>query len=53
MIKMITKYFSQKEKEKRKKLREIDKEIANATDYEELSKLVKIYNRIKNENETN
>jgi hypothetical protein len=50
MIKMITKYFSQKEKEKRKKLREIDKEIVKAEYYNELVKLVNIYNRIKNEN---
>jgi hypothetical protein len=47
---MITKYFSQKEKEKRKKLREIDKEIVKAEYYNELVKLVNIYNRIKNEN---
>lgn len=50
MIKMITKYFSQKEKEKRKKLRQIDREIVKVEDYNELVKLVKIYNRIKNEN---
>jgi hypothetical protein len=47
---MITKYFSQKEKEKRKKLRQIDREIVKVEDYNELVKLVKIYNRIKNEN---
>lgn len=47
---MITKYFSPQEKDKRKKLRHIDREIANADDYDELVKLVKIYNRIKNEN---
>jgi hypothetical protein len=50
MIKMIIKYFSQKEKEKRKKLRQIDREIVKVEDYNELVKLVKIYNRIKNEN---
>jgi hypothetical protein len=50
MIKMITKYFSQKEREKRKKLRQIDKEIVKTEDYNELVKLVKIYNRVKNEN---
>jgi hypothetical protein len=47
---MIIKYFSQKEKEKRKKLRQIDKEIVKTEDYNELVKLVKIYNRVKNEN---
>ena len=47
---MITKYFSQKEKEKRKKLRQIDREIVKVEDYNELVKLVKIYNRINNEN---
>jgi hypothetical protein len=47
---MIIKYFSQKEKEKRKKLRQIDREIVKVEDYNELVKLVKIYNRIKNEN---
>jgi|LakMenEpi03Aug12_release.lakeMendotaPanAssembly.Ray.scaffolds.fasta_scaffold5913240_2 hypothetical protein len=47
---MITKYFSQKEREKRKKLRQIDKEIVKTEDYNELVKLVKIYNRVKNEN---
>ena len=50
MIRMIIKYFSQKEKEKRKKLRQIDREIVKVEDYNELVKLVKIYNRIKNEN---
>jgi hypothetical protein len=47
---MIIKYFSQPEKEKRKKLRQIDREIVRADDYNELVKLVKIYNRVKNEN---
>jgi hypothetical protein len=47
---MIIKYFSQPEKEKRKKLRQIDKEIVKTDDYNELVRLVKIYNRVKNEN---
>ena len=50
MIQMIIKYFSPQEKEKRKKLRQIDRKIANADDYDELVKLVKIYNRVKDEN---
>jgi len=50
MIQMIIKYFSQPEKEKRKKLRQIDKEIVKTDDYNELVRLVKIYNRVKNEN---
>ena len=50
MIQMIIKYFSQPEKEKRKKLRQIDRQIARADDYDELVKLVKIYNRVRDEN---
>jgi hypothetical protein len=50
MIEIIIKYFSQPEKEKRKKLREIDKEIVKTNDYNELVRLVKIYNKVKYEN---
>jgi hypothetical protein len=50
MIKMIIKYFSKEQKEKRKKLRQIDKDIGNAETYEDIVKLTKIYNRVKNEN---
>jgi hypothetical protein len=50
MIKMIIKYFSKEQKEKRKKLRQIDKDIGNADTYEDIVKLTKIYNRVKNEN---
>jgi len=47
------KYFSDAERIKRKELKEIDKRIVNAEDYEELVKLTKLYNRIKNENKAN
>lgn len=50
MINMIIKYFSPEAKEKRKKLREIDKRILQVKDYEELVNLTKLYNRVKNEN---
>lgn len=50
MIKKIINYFSPEAKEKRRKLREIDKQILNVLDYDELVKLTKLYNRIKNEN---
>lgn len=50
MIWMINKYFSQKEKEKRKKLRQIHKKIANSTNYKEIVELANEYNKIKNEN---
>jgi len=53
MIKKIMKYFSDAERIKRKELKEIDKRIVNAEDYEELVKLTKLYNRIKNENKAN
>ena len=53
MIKKIIKYFSDAERIKRKELKEIDKRIVNADDYDELVKLTKLYNRIKNENKTN
>jgi hypothetical protein len=51
MIKWLNKYFSEKEKIKRKKLREIDKRIASADDYDELVKLTRLYNRIKQDDE--
>ena len=50
MIKMIMNYFSQEQKEKRKKLRQIGIEIAEANDYNELVRLVNEYNRLKDEN---
>lgn len=51
MIKWLSIYFSEKEKIKRKKLREIDKRIASADDYDELVKLTRLYNRIKQDDE--
>jgi hypothetical protein len=51
MIKWLNNYFSEKEKIKRKKLREIDKRIASADDYDELVKLTRLYNRIKQDDE--
>jgi hypothetical protein len=55
MIKWLNSYFSEKEKIKRAKLRDIDKRIANSDDYDELVKLTRLYNRIKTdeENQTN
>ena len=55
MIKWLNSYFSESEKIKRKKLREIDKRIATSDDYDELVKLTRLYNRIKTdeENQTN
>jgi hypothetical protein len=55
MIKWLNSYFSEKEKIKRAKLREIDKRIAASDDYDELVKLTRLYNRIKQdeENQTN
>lgn len=50
MIKLIKRYFSQEQKLKRKKLRQLGNEIANSTDYDELVKLVYTYNALKNEN---
>jgi hypothetical protein len=50
MIKLIKRYFSQEQKLKRKKLRQLGNEIANSTDYDELVKLVYTYNSLKNEN---
>ena len=50
MIKMIKKYFSIEQKQKRKRLRELGNQIAESQDYNELVKLVHAYNRLKNEN---
>ena len=50
IIKMINKYFSQEESDRRYKLRKIGNEIVEANDYHELVKLVKLYDKIKNEN---
>lgn len=50
MIKMIKKYFSLEQKQKRKRLRQLGNEIANSTDYNELVMLVRTYNKLKNEN---
>jgi hypothetical protein len=43
MIKMIIKYFSKEQKEKRKKLRQIDKDIGNAETYEDIVKFNYIF----------
>jgi hypothetical protein len=51
MIKWLNSYFSEKEKIKRKKLREIDKRIVKEDDYDELVKLTRLYNRIKQDDE--
>ena len=50
MIKWISNYFSQEQKDKRKKLRHIGIKIAEANDYDELVRLVNEYNRLKDEN---
>ena len=50
MIKMIMNYFSQEQKEKRKKLRQLGIKIAETNDYNELVRLVNEYNRLKDEN---
>ena len=50
MIKMIINYFSQEAKDKMKKLRHINKKIANSTIYKEIVELSIEYNKIKNEN---
>jgi hypothetical protein len=47
---MIIKYFSLEQKQKRKKIRQLGIEIAEAQDYNELVKLVNEYNKLKNEN---
>jgi flagellar biosynthesis regulator FlbT len=51
MIKKILSLFK-KHDEKTKKLKEIDKEIAKCKSYKELVALTNLYNKIKNENET-
>jgi hypothetical protein len=51
VINWIANYFSEKEKIKRSKLREIDKRIAVEDDYDELVKLTRLYNRIKTDEE--
>jgi hypothetical protein len=43
-------YFSQEQKEKRKKLRQLGIKIAETNDYKELVRLVNEYNRLKDEN---
>jgi|LakMenEpi03Aug12_release.lakeMendotaPanAssembly.Ray.scaffolds.fasta_scaffold3443267_2 hypothetical protein len=53
MIQMIINYFSKENKEKRQMLRILNNKIAETNDYEELLKLIKIYNKLKNENKTN
>ena len=50
MIKWINNYFSQEQKDKRKKLRHIGIKIAEASDYDELVRLVNEYNILKDEN---
>lgn len=43
-------YFSQEQKEKRRKLRQLGIRIAETNDYNELVRLVNEYNRLKDEN---
>jgi hypothetical protein len=50
---MIINYFSKENKEKRQMLRILNNKIAETNDYDELLKLIKIYNKLKNENKTN
>ena len=53
MIRKLLNLFNQKQdKEKIKKLKEIDKLIADCTNYKELVALTNLYNKIKNENKT-
>lgn len=49
MIQMIIKYFSPEQKEKRRKLHQLGILIAEASDYDELVRLVNEYNRLKDE----
>ena len=49
---IIFNYFTQKEKEKRKLLRQINHKIATSTNYNELVELTNEYNKIKYENKT-
>jgi hypothetical protein len=50
MIKKILSLFEKKDKEKAKKLKEIDKEIEDCKNYKQLVILTNLYNKIKNEN---
>lgn len=51
MINWVSNYFSEKQRIKRAKLREIDNRIAKGDDYDELVKLTRLYNRIKEDEE--
>ena len=54
MIKKLLSLFNNNiDKEKKKKLKEIDKEIAKCKTYKEIVALTNLYNKIKNENKTN
>jgi flagellar biosynthesis regulator FlbT len=50
MIKKILSLFKKESNEKIKKLKEIDKLIADCKNYKELVVLTNLYNKIKNEN---
>jgi len=52
LIKKLLSLFKKENNEKIKKLKEIDKQIADCNNYKELVKLTKLYNTIKNENKT-
>lgn len=53
MIKKILNLFKKQDNEKTKKLKEIDKEIAECKNYKKLVILTNLYNKIKNEDKTN
>jgi len=53
MIKKFLSLFKRKYDEKTKILKEIDRKIAECTNYKELVALTNLYNKIKNENKTN
>jgi hypothetical protein len=54
MIRKLLSLFNNNiDKEKKKKLKEIDKEIAKCKTYKEIVALTNLYNKIKNENKTN
>jgi flagellar biosynthesis regulator FlbT len=53
MIKKILNLFKKEDYEKKKKLKEIDKLIADCKNYKELVILTNLYNKIKNEDKTN
>jgi|FreactcultureFD7_1027221.scaffolds.fasta_scaffold42502_1 flagellar biosynthesis regulator FlbT len=53
IIKKILNLFKIESNEKTKKLKEIDKLIADCTNYKELVALTNLYNKIKNEDKTN